>query len=272
VQDILLSDKESHYEWERDGEPVVDAIINAADMPEDAARDIQQILADKYFDFDAAAIGEEREFDGDSYYAEKAPSDEAWQEGWQSFERSLKTEARFFSRGAATHLASLFKGIDTMRTRGGLSLIVDAGPGTAIATFYRARAFQSAKRLEEALGRPDRHLGSPPSILARAGRMNAGGISVFYGASDSSVALAEVRPPVGSKVAVARFEIIRPVRLLDLTALSEVSSRGSVFDPELGSRLEHAMFLCKLSERITKPVMPDDEAFEYLVTQAIADS
>lgn len=31
------------------------------------------------------------------------------------------------------------------------------------------------------------------------------------------------------------------------------------------------MFLRSLSQRITRPVMPDDEAFEYLPTQAIAD-
>ena len=31
------------------------------------------------------------------------------------------------------------------------------------------------------------------------------------------------------------------------------------------------MFLRSLSGRITRPVMPDDEPFEYLATQAIAD-
>jgi hypothetical protein len=36
-----LSDKESDYDWERDGEPVVFAIMNAAEIPETAAQDIQ---------------------------------------------------------------------------------------------------------------------------------------------------------------------------------------------------------------------------------------
>ncbi|MFK4535162.1 hypothetical protein ABIA00_003345 [Bradyrhizobium ottawaense] len=31
------------------------------------------------------------------------------------------------------------------------------------------------------------------------------------------------------------------------------------------------MFLRTLSARITRPVMPDDEHFEYLATQAVAD-
>jgi hypothetical protein len=267
----MLRDKESSYEWDRHGEPVVDAIMNAADMPEAAANDIQRVLADHYDDFDAAAMGEETEFAGDSYYEEKGTSDDSWQEEWQSFERSLKTEARFFSRVAAQHLATVFEHIETLKTQDGRSLVIDAGPGTNFAALYRARAFQSVDKLVEAMRRPDQHLGSPPPALANAGRMNARGISVFYGANDPNVALAEVRPPVGSRVAVARFEIIRPIRLLDLTAFRRVVSYGSVFDPGLASRLERAMFLRSLGERMAQPVMPDDEAFEYLPTQAVAD-
>ena len=56
-QVALLSDRESSYEWERDGEPVVQAIANAADMPEEAAEDIQTILDDTHADFE---IGSDR--------------------------------------------------------------------------------------------------------------------------------------------------------------------------------------------------------------------
>lgn len=267
----LLSDRESDYDWERDGEPVADAIMNAADIPQEAAEDIQSLLADEHGDFDSAAMGEETEFDGESYYEEKGASDEAWQEEWRSFERSLKTEARFFSRTAAAHLASIFEGLDVMETRDGRPLVITAGLGTALTSVYRARVFQSDNQLAEALARPDRHLGSPPTLLAAAGRMNARGISVFYGANTPEVAIAEVRPPVGAQVAVAQFEIINPLRLLDLTALKDVAMGGSVFDAALAGRMERAMFLRSLSQRITRPVMPDDEAFEYLATQAVAD-
>lgn len=272
-QQSLLSDRESDYEWERDGEPVVYAIANAAEIPEQAAQDIQAILDDKNDDFDAAAMGEETEFCSESYYEEKGPSDHAWQEEWRYFERSLKTEARFFSRSAAAHLASIFIEIDKMSTTDGRPLVIDAGPQTTLTAVFRARVFQSDEKLLEALCRPDRHLGSPPAVLAVAGRMNARGISVFYGANDSGVAVAEVRPPVGSQVAVARFDIVRRLRLLDLTALSAVAvtEDGSVFDTGWAARLERATFLRSLSQRITRPVMPDDEAFEYLPTQAIAD-
>jgi hypothetical protein len=101
--------------------------------------------------------------------------------------------------------------------------------------------------------------------------MNARGISVFYGANDPKTAIAEVRPPVGSQVAVAQFEIVRKLQLLDLTALRDVRIAGSIFDVGLVARLERAQFLRSLSGRITRPVMPDDEPFAYLATQAIAD-
>ncbi|SOD22758.1 RES domain-containing protein [Nitrosomonas ureae] len=270
-QQSMHSDPESTYDWDRDGEPVVWAIENAAEIPEQAAQDIQAILEDKHGDLEAAKMGEETEFSSESYYEEKDPSDHTWQENWRYFGRSLKTEARFFSRSAATYLASIFNAIDKMSTTDGRPLVVDAGPQTALTEVFRARVFQSDERLLEAISRPDHHIGSPPAILAVAGRMNAHGISVFYGASSPDVALAEVRPPVGSQVTVGRFDIVRPLRLLDLTTLSTVTEDGSIFDPGWAARLDRATFLRSLSQHITKPVMPDDEAFEYLSTQAIAD-
>src|SRR5258708_3221889 len=52
-QSMLLSDKESDYEWSRAGEEVVYAIMNAADMPKKAAIDIQKVLEDKFYDLEA---------------------------------------------------------------------------------------------------------------------------------------------------------------------------------------------------------------------------
>lgn len=270
-QQSLLADRESDYDWERDGIPVVDAIMDAADIPQDAAEDVLAVLDDKYYDLELAKMGEESEFSSDSYYVERGASNRAWQEEWSAFELSLKKEARFFSRIAASHLASVFGGIDKLMTRDDQPLVVDVGPLLNLDHLYRARVFQSDDKLKEALCRPDVHLGSPPASLASAGRMNARGISVFYGSTEATVAITEVRPPVGSKVAVAKFNIIRPLRLLDLTALEKVQDGGSIFDPSLKGRLERVAFLQSLGQRITKPVMPDDEVFDYLATQAIAD-
>jgi hypothetical protein len=190
---------------------------------------------------------------------------------WRRFENSLKNESRFFSRTAANQLTSIFDGIGKLLTREGRLLVVDAGPGTDFHTLYRARAFQSDDKLLVALSRPDIFLGSPPAHLAAAGRMNARGISVFHGASSSKAAIAEVRPPVGSQVVVAQFDVIRKLRLLDLTSLNHIRETGSIADFGLAGRMEHALFLRSLSERIALPAMRDDEPLEYLTTQAIVD-
>jgi hypothetical protein len=270
-QQSLLSDRESNYDWDRDGVPVVEAIEGAAEVCSEVAEDVQAILNDRHDDIEAAKVGEETEFSSETCYEEKGPSTFAWQEEWRAFEQSLKTEARFFSRSAAAHLTAVFGGIDALKTTDGSPLVVEAGPQQTLDHLYRARVFQAQDKLEEALCRPDEHLGSPPAHLASAGRMNARGISVFYGATEAATAIAEVRPPVGSNVVTAKFSITRPLRLLDLTALEKVQDGGSIFDSTLKDRLEQVAFLQTLGQRMTRPVMPDDEVFEYLPTQAVAD-
>lgn len=186
-------------------------------------------------------------------------------------EESLANETRFFNPTAEAILTDTFGDIDKHRTHEGLAPIIEAGPTTQLTALFRARVFQANDKLENALKRPDLEVGPPPTWAASHGRMNPHGVSVFYGATDPTVALAEVRPPVGSRVIVGRFEILRPIRLLDIKALGSVDRSGSIFDRNYIERLKKASFLDWLSERITQPVMPDDEPFEYLPTQAIAD-
>ncbi len=262
---------EGDYNWERQGDPATDAIGIAAEIDEDPAEDIRQVLAARHCDMELAQMGEESPFDEDTYYAEKDINDIEFQENWRYFEESLKTEARFFSATAEVTLDNVFQGIHEHKKDDGEPVIVEAGPGTNLTGIYRARVFQSFPNLEKALKDPEKELGPPPPPLAVAGRMNARGISVFYGATSADLAVGEVRPPVGSRVAVARFELLRTVRLLDVAALRSVYVEGSIFDPAYMGRLELAKFLERLSDRFALPVMPDDEPLDYLPTQAIAD-
>lgn len=270
-ESMLLRDKELAYDFERHGEPVLYAIEEAASIDEPAAQDVLDILEEEYSDFESAKMGEECEFDADSYYEEKAIADHEFAFEFRAIERSLKSQARFFNQGAEKFLNRIFADLDERTTRDGRPVIVTAGPEAEMRGFFRARVFHDSEELDHALVRPDLHLGPPRSQIARAGRMNAHGISVFYGASNPGVALAEVRPPVGSRALVGRFELVCPVRLLDVEALRSVYAEGSIFDPAYIEQLALAMFLGRLSDRITMPVMPDDEPTEYLITQAIAD-
>jgi hypothetical protein len=263
--------REMGTDWFREGTSVVEAIADAAQVDEAVAADVQVVLADWCDDFERGKMGEESEFASDSHYAERPDTPEMWHREWRDFKRSLQTKTRFFNVQAEAHLQAVFNGLAELRTSTGDPVLVDFGPGTGCLSLFRARVFQSDDELETAMARPDLQLGPPPPERARAGRMNASGIPVFYGATDEGAALAEVRPPVGSKVAIAKFEIIRNLRLLNLSALESVAETGSIFDPTFAARLERAAFLRTLSELITRPVMPNEEAFEYLPTQAVAD-
>jgi len=271
MQYRLHVDPESYYEWHREGLPVVDVIASSADISTEVAQDLQEILDYRHSDRRSYEMGEEAEFASESYYQENSISDEYWQRQWEEFEHMIKTEARFFSRVGAKFLGEIFNDIDKKVTYTGRSLIVAAGPDQPLSSLYRARVFQSLDTLEKALTQPDVELGSPHHSISKSGRMNAAGISVFYGATNPEIALAEVRPPVGSYVTVAEFDLIRPLRLLDLTAVQEIVVSGSIFDPEYAVSLAKAKFLGSLQSHITRPVMPEDESIEYVSTQAVAD-
>ena len=263
--------KHSDRDWERDGDPANWAIVAAAEIDEKPANDIRRVLYDRYYDFELEKMGEEMPFAEEAHYAELQPDDIEFQMSWRFFEDSLKTEARFFNTTTEATLRQVFEGIADLRRPDGNPVIVESGPDTALATLYRARMFQDAGSLQDALKRPDIHIGPPPPVLAKPGRMNAHGIAVFYGATDPEVAISEVRPPVGSRVIVGEFVLLRRVRLLDVEALRSGFISGSVFDSAFIRQLERTKFLGRLADRISRPVMPNDEPLEYLVTQVVAE-
>lgn len=257
--------------WEPEGDLVINVIMDSAGIEENIATDVQEELADTHYDHDSAEMGEIREFDARSYYHIKKADDLDWQIQWADFEHILKTSARFFNKKNEELLKSVFDNIESLNTVRKRPVVRNIGPESEITHLYRGRVFQSDFKLKIALESPDKELGPPPSECASAGRMNSRGVSVFYGATESQTALAEIRPPVGSKVAVASFELTRKLKVLDLSALKLTRATGSIFDKNYANQLSRIMFLRNLSQRMTRPIMPDDEHSEYLTTQVIAD-
>lgn len=270
-EDMLLRDKESHYEWDREGQPVLELIQEIVGTRPEIAADIREILEGREAFVDPSDSWEESPFAESAQYESQGPNSDYWQTEWDRLRRSLQSEARFFNQAAVKHLREIFAGVASYRSGDRNPLIVDAGVGTDHAAFFRARVFQNGKELLTALKRPDLELGPPPEPAARAGRMNARGISVFYGATNVETAISEVRPPVGSQVLTGRFDIIRRIRLLDLNALSSVTVSGSNFDPDYAHRLGWAQFLRTFRGLMVQPVMPEAEHNDYLATQAVAD-
>jgi hypothetical protein len=257
--------------WVRDGQPILDLIQEIGDTTKEIAEAIRDELESCHSTREDYEMGNETEFSSESCYESSAVASGELEAKWTKFEHSLKTESRYFSHTAMQVLDTIFSDLEGHRTYRGESVIVDAGPNAPLKNLFRARFFQSKASLLTALERPEISIGPPPPLIAGAGRMNARGIPVFYGATHPEVALAEVRPPVGSKVVVAQFDIIRPLRLLNVESLQMLSVGGSHFDPMYLLHIQKAAFLRELSERIAIPVVPEDESREYIATQVIAE-
>ena len=279
--------KEGLLEFERDGDPVCDVIAEIIKTEnDDIAEDICTLLSEKH-EYSDDSCDDENEFAEKSMYRRresKAPTyyndydplcldaDYGWREKWSAFKESIKFEKRFFNPAAQNFLKELFAGItEASQTSNGLSVIERVGPNTELTHAYRARIFYSEEDMHKAFCNPEKFLGPPPPSKARAGRMNPAGIAFFYGADDIEVALSEVRPIVGSLVLVARFEILRPMRVLNLDALQLLIEEGSYFDPHYAERLSRKNFFPELWRDLLRPTMPGEEEMDYLPTQFIAE-
>ncbi|QZY93052.1 RES family NAD+ phosphorylase (plasmid) [Pantoea dispersa] len=187
---------------------------------------------------------------------------------WDEVKTSLQSEARFFNNHVKFFFERIFNGLENLQTVQGRNAVtfIDSN-----ATIFRARKFDSYEQVEEALQHPEKHFGPPPHSKATSGRMNAQGIPVFYGATTPDIAIAEVRPAVGSYVVVARFIPVKPLRILEMSALDGlVEVSGSLFDPDMEEKISTASFLRKLSRKLTLPVSGNSDN-EYLITQAVAE-
>ena len=260
--------KEGLSGWEQPGYPVADVIADIADVSEEIAIDVMELLSDQC-SYRAIMDGEENPYDSDACYEERGPDDWDFRETWEAFRDEIRFRKRFFSTYAEEALTHIFGDLGTHKSRGE-SVIREISPDDETFHIWRGRKAQSPKDLEAILKSPAREIGPPPPRLAK-GRMNASGIPVFYGSMEKDTSIAELRAPVGSQVVVAKFELLRPMRLLDLDALTEIYVEVSHFDPDYVTHTGRAAFLRSLAHEICRPIMPQDEAFEYLPSQAVAE-
>jgi hypothetical protein len=260
----------THFERIPAGEDLQSLLKRLVGAPDRAIEEIQESLQQIWHDTES----------NESIYGEDpwfVPSlgfgGTEFQSGWHDMETSLRNEARYSNPKAIDFLESIFGQLASDTTSEGLSVLTKAGNYSVYDALYRARVFQSEEEMRQALEHPERNLGAPPPGVAKSGRMNARGQPAFYGATTVVTALAEVRPPVGSWVVVARFALIRPLDLLNLSLLSQLHlhSQASFFDPEGKRIFQRYAFLRELSRRLVLPIMPESEEHDYLITQVIAD-
>lgn len=250
---------ESHYE----GDNAESIIRMELGVEEEVATDIFQILYNKHNDpHDYGVYNDERE------YVSIAATTREYDSTWTRLKTSLRTRTRFFNDELRAFLDGIFSRIGSIPAEAGSTV----RQMNINHTLYRARLFEDYAELEEALKHPARNFGPPPTTSATSGRMNASGVPVFYGALSPKTAIAEVRPAVGNLIVVAAFRPLRPLNLLDLSALEQLKiSGGSSFDPDIQRHKEVTSFLQTLSRKLTIPMFGKSRESEYLITQALAE-
>lgn len=250
--------------YQADGDTAREIIESEAGVSERIASDLDDYLHGL----------EERDVrdGGDPFYGETILSHIGaysghYMEMWNEFEQRLKHEVRFFDEKGKKILDELIGDIAGIAEG---HAIVTLEPGTADSIFFRARIVGENSSLFDVVTKPAPNLGPPPPERARAGRMNPAGISVFYGAFAAEVAVSEVRPSVGSTVAIGKFSLMRQVKLLDLSYLPYAYHQESIFSDYYDTARSKVTFLSRLHNRISRPVLPSDEVLAYLPTQAVA--
>lgn len=269
------AEREDYYalkysgDWERQGIAADELIQDIAHVSRAIALDARVFLEDRYV-VSRANESEENPYSPYARYDQNSPDTHRFAVSWDSFCTQVQSRARFFNSTARAALQEIFGELTEHRTPEGEGVIIQLNPGDDV-SIYRARVSFSWQELQAILVTPHENIGPPPSRVARAGRMNARGIPVLYGALEAETAIAEVRAPVGSQVVVARFSPLRTLRILDFDAVQRVFVDPSHFDQRYDALVGRAAFLRQLARLIARPVMPSDEERDYLPTQVVAE-
>ncbi len=133
-------------------------------------------------------------------------------------------------------------------------------------TWYRARIQESDVPF------PAEQMGAPPGKRASQGRANPAGIPYLYLASTADTAIAEIRPHTGEIASVAEVSVPSDLNIVDLR-----QPRVTVSPFWLPSENEVALlrgdleFLVDLGKELTRPVLPQAAAIDYIPSQYICE-
>ena len=127
---------------------------------------------------------------------------------------------------------------------------------------YRARIFDGPINTSSRfIGFSEKESFVPPTKLARDLRANYRYIPYLYCSDKEYGAVCEVRPRLGAMVSVAEIIVNDEIKIFDLTYDSKPKGMNRTKDN-----------LCRdLSELFAKPITNEDDVFDYIPTQYIAE-
>ena len=217
------------------------------------------------------ADGEEGFYREDASFVKSLDGFESHSRLWDQFRESIVHGQRFFNDQAKFLLTSLFADLHLQRDEDLTSPIYMVRPGDLRSKFFRTRIANDPGDREKFAKDIALNLGPPPARKRRPGRMNPSGVVAFYGGFDMDTCIAELRPPVGSVVAGAEFEILRPMMVLDTTKFAGPPKEPNMFAAHHSERMAQWRFMQRFMKEIAQPYSPDDEHLDYIPTQAVAD-
>ena len=251
---------------EQEGESLLEMLQSEAGIDHTAAVDLSEVLVDS--DPADVAGGEEVFYSDQQLYERIDLPEGEYGERWEQFSHRIKHERRFFDQDAKELLEGILGAAGSKIATDVPAILI--GPEERVKVVYRARRADTRELAEQIATHAPKELSRPPKQKAKAGRMNAAGIAVFYGSMSEDVALSEVRPSVGSGAIVGRFPVIRRLKILDLSRIDH-GLTGSIFHPDYERNASRLRFLEGFHHLIARPVQPDDEPLEYIPTQAVAE-
>ena len=233
---------------------------------------LETVLYDKYkcddilFDDICRYIPIDGWYERDNKYYGDKENIITYSKKWDEFAYMVKYETRyvFFQQWNEDELDTKSKNI--------LGFVADAiealqlkkyiSPNT---NFFRGRTHNSIdnKPNNEAA------LASPPACYAKANRMSAEGISIFYGANNTKTVLAEIYNGKDKYATIAQFKNTNELCLLDLTGFPN-SKLPSLFDAKNRGKRDYIRFFNSFIKTIMKPV-DQSESIEYVPTQILTE-
>ncbi|MCB2156810.1 RES domain-containing protein [bacterium] len=236
----------SAYRKDNGGRPILELLMDDWALfpqlpPDRATALLTEVLDDQ-------AIGVDTYIPRDSFSSNKI-------EAWEELKVELKHRNRFFPASRMDH--------DRLRNLLDFLILQDSHPSR---TWFRARLQAGTAAYSES------EMGAPPEDTASHGRANPAGIPYLYLASEPETALSEIRPHVGDLATVANVALRKRLKIVDLRHPRKTVSPLSVTDESEVAQLRVDIgFLEKLGEELSRPVLPNVAAIDYIPTQYLCE-
>ncbi len=182
---------------------------------------------------------------------------------WHSVRAELKHENRFFPKTVYDTDGEIVFDLDR---------IEQLLPHVQTSVSDLPKSWHRARIQEESAPYKAEKMGAPPKDRATHGRANPAGIPYLYLASDAQTAVSEIRPHPGEVACVAEFSVKDNLSLADLREpRRSVSPFSLSSESEVAKMRGDVSFLEYFGEELTRPVIPQAAAIDYIPSQFLCE-